>query len=543
MKFCSLFLALFALTIFAHAKPPLIVTGWDVPSPAQFRQNLAEFEKWGVFDGTTIRPTRRTEKGNDIHAHNAFSREAWQWSEFATALADLQAAKPTTCRETYLMLYSNPGDVDWFDDAAWREVVNHWRLLARLAKQGNLRGLLYDAEPYTKPFSQFRYGAQAKAKEHTFDEYRAKARQRGREVMRAVAEEFPDITIFSYRLFSDMLPMLDSGNLTRALEPHTYGLQPAFVDGWMDVAPATITIIEGTEDIGYRANSPEAYNAAFTRQRLRLPEFLSPENQDKFARALRIGQSLYLDAHVNPPGSTWTIDRTDSTPARRLSANVASALAASDGLVWLYGEQARWWPGGKADAQAWPQKLPGAINALRRAKDPQGFARSFFAETKTPTNLLPNGDFAQTDGKAPKGWFTWQEEDSTGVFQCANGQLKISGAKEAVAGYILKVAPGEVYAVRSRVKSQGRGLGAIGIGWKTSDGKWTARPYNASFVASTPPDAAGWQTITGLVEVPRGAGEIVFMTAASAQQSQDDVCAFADAQLVLVPSKNKLSRF
>ena len=296
-----------------------------------------------------------------------------------------------------------------------------------------------------------------------------------------------------------------------------------------------MTIIEGTEDIGYRANAPETYNAAFTRQRLRLPEFLAPENQDKFARALRIGQSLYLDAHVNPPDSNWAIDRTDSTPARRLAANVASALAASDGLVWLYGESARWWPGGKEGSQTWPQKLPGAINALRRAKDPQGYARAFFDSTKTPTNLLPDGDFAQTDGKAPTGWFTWQEEDSTGAFQCANGQLKISDAKSAVAGCLVKVAPGEVYAVRLRVKSQGRGLGALSIGWKTADSKWTAQSYNASFVASAPPDAQGWQNITGLVEVPRGAGQIVFMTSASAQQSQNDHSTFADALLVLVP--------
>ncbi len=172
------------------------------------------------------------------------------------------------------MLYANPGDVDWFDDAGWGEVVNHWRVLARLAKQGGLRGLLFDAEPYVNPHSQFRYDAQPESAKHTFDEYRTKARQRGCEVMRALADEFPDATIFTYRLFSDLLPLLDAGNLNRTLEPDTYGLQPAFVDGWMDAAPATITFIEGTEDIGYRANSPAEYNAAFTRQRLRLAEFL-----------------------------------------------------------------------------------------------------------------------------------------------------------------------------------------------------------------------------------------------------------------------------
>jgi len=112
-------------------RPPLIATGWDSPNPRQFREGMTTFEGWGVFDGTTLRATRRTAKG-DGGAIFAFSREPWKWEEFADALADLKAARPTTCRENYLMLYSNPGDVDWFDDAGWRVITEHWRLLSRL---------------------------------------------------------------------------------------------------------------------------------------------------------------------------------------------------------------------------------------------------------------------------------------------------------------------------------------------------------------------------------------------------------------------------
>jgi hypothetical protein len=204
----------------ASPRVPIIATGWDSPNTRQFRDGLAAFEAWGVFDGTTLRASRRLAGGKEQQASVvAFSRETWQWNEFAPALTDLKAAKPTTCRDNYLMLYSNPGDVDWFDDAGWSAIVDHWRFLARLARQGGLRGLLFDAEPYTPPHSQFRYGAQAETERHTFAEYRAKARQRGRDVMRAVCAEYSEITIFSYRLFSDMLSLLDSGDLTGAL-PH-----------------------------------------------------------------------------------------------------------------------------------------------------------------------------------------------------------------------------------------------------------------------------------------------------------------------------------
>ena len=521
----------------AFAGPPLIVTGWDSPNAAQFRQHVAEFENWGLFDGTTIKPTRQVDGARTVDAHNAFSREPWRWEEFAVARADLRAAKATTCRQTFLMLYANPGDVDWFDDAGWREVVNHWRLLARLAREGGLRGLLYDAEPYTKPYSQFRYGAQAGSAHHSVPEYQAKARERGRAVMRAVGEEFPDATVFTYRLFSDLLPLLDSGNLTLALEPDTYGLQPSFVDGWVDALPAGLSVVEGTEDIGYRANSPAEYQAVFTLERLRLPEFLAPENRETFAQRLRIGQSVYLDAHLNPPEDPWHIDSTGSSPAARLAANLASALAASDGLVWLYGEKARWWPGGDNKSKLWPRTFPGVVEAIRCAKDPVGFARGVFAANRPRSNLLRDGHFTQTrpHGEVPEGWFTWQADNSHGTIACADGRLAISGANEAVVGFVAETKPGTLLAAHLRVKTTGRGQGVLALGWKTGEGKWTAQARNARFFPVGSADATGWREITGLVETPRGAGQVVFMVSATAQLGPNDHCEFDDAELVLIP--------
>ena len=518
------------------ARSPIIATGWDSPRPRQFREGLEAFESWGVFDGTTLRATRRTAEGAEEAAIFAFSHEQWAWEEFAAALADLKAAQPTTCRENYLMLYSNPGDVDWFDEDGWRIVTEHWRLLSRLAKQGGLRGLLFDAEPYTPPHSQFLYRAQPQRDNHTFAEYRTIARQRGREVMTAVREEFPDVSIFSYRLFSDMLGLLDSGDLDRAIEPHTYSLLPAFVDGWLDVMPPTMRIIEGTEDIGYRANSSAEYSAAYTRLRLRLPEFVAPEHREKVRRQFFVGQSLYLDAHVNPPDNPWHIDREGSTPAARLAANVASALAASDGVVWLYGEKARWWPSTDSTYPTWPERLPGAIAAIRRAKDPTGFARQLLHQDPAPQNLLENGDFSQApapDGP-PEGWFEWQDDASHGQVSCTEGQVELRGVRDGVVGRIIDVQAGHYYAVRVGVRTEGRGLASLNIGWKDAAGAWTARARNRQLVGADPADAAGWREIVGLVEAPPEAGKLVFMVGAKAQLGDTDRCWFDDAVVVAV---------
>jgi hypothetical protein len=292
-------------------------------------------------------------------------------------------------------------------------------------------------------------------------------------------------------------------------------------------------VIEGTEAIGYRANSFAEYSAAFTRLKLRLPEFVAPEHREKVRRQFLVGQSLYLDAHVNPPDSPWYIDRKGGTSAARLAANVASALAASDGLVWLYGEKARWWPAGSPEYPMWPERLPGAIDAIHRAKDPTGFARELFGQDPAPDNLLENGDFTEApepDGP-PTGWWQWQADGSDGQVSSAEGPVELRGVLDGCVGCLTPVQPGRLYAVRLRVKTEGRGLASLNIGWKDADGAWTAHARNRRLVGAEPADATGWREIVGLVEVPPEAGQLVFMAGASGQLTEADRCWFDDAAL------------
>ncbi len=513
----------------------LIATGWDSPNAARFRGELAAFEKWGVFDGTTLAPTRKLADGRTVDSRNAFSTNHWDWAEFADCVRELQAARPKQATNNFLLLYANPGDVDWFDDAGWREVADHWRLLARVAKQGRLRGLLYDAEPYTPPHSQFRYGAQARCEQRTFGEYCVQARQRGREVMRAVAEEYPAITLMTYRLFCDLLHAADTDNLSATLEPHTYGLQPAFVDGWCDVMPSTVRLVEGDED-AYRFNSEADFNRAFTRLRLNAAAFVSPENRAKFNAQLLIGHGLYLDAHVNPPSSPWYIDRQGGTPAQRLTANVAAALAASDGYVWIYGEQGRWWSGGNPSYPPWPVRLAGADRALRRAKDPRDFARTVLREADSEANRLLNPSFAATNAAGgPKDWWTWQDERSHGGFTNTDGSACLAGMDNGVFGQSVTVKPGETYALAARVKTTGRGTASVGIGWKTAEGRWTAHGNRRVFAPQGPAGAEGRQEIIGLIQVPAEAGQLIFMLSVQGQMRDADRACFDEARLVQTP--------
>lgn len=351
-------------------------------------------------------------------------------------------------------------------------------------------------------------------------------------MMRAVANEFPDAVIFAYRVFSDMLGLLDNADRQAALEADTYGLQPAFIDGWLDAMPAGLRVIEGTEDIGYRANSPADYNGAFTRLKLRMADFVSAGNRDKLRRQFLVGQSMYLDAYVNPPGNPWHIPREGTTAAARLAANLGSAMAASDGLVWLYGEKGRWWDAGDPKYPTWPVALPGAQTAIQRVRDPQGFAVDYAASVQPEANVLPNPAFAVTapDG-VPTGWFPWQDDRSHGKIGASGGSVVFSGVTNGVLDVEVPVKTDGSYVVRARCRSEGGGRSSLFVAWKAASGAWTAVPANRRLMPSGPADAQGWRTIVGMVDVPAGAAKAVFMVASTGGANEGDRCWFRDVMM------------
>lgn len=533
--------AILAMSSFgAAAQKKLIATGWDSPTPAQFRQNLATFEKC-PFDGTTIMTTRKLADGHVVNTMGAFSREVWHASEFEQTIADLKAAHPVKARDNFLMLNTNPGNVDWFDDAGWKQVVDHWRLIARAAKQGGMRGILYDPEPYTPPYCQFSYHAQAGSAKHTFAEYEAKVRQRGQEVMRAVAFEYPRITIYAYFLLS-VLPGAQ-GKMQDVLASDGYGLIPAFVNGWLDVAPSGVNIIDGNEG-AYTYNSVAQFDRAYTRMHAECNRMLAPDNRERFRVHYTASHGIYLDAYANPPSSPYYIDPLGGTRAARLLANVKAALGAADEYVWVYGEKGRWWPNGSQEYPLWPDKLPGADTALQQAKDPLAAAKDRLNSMKPSDNLLQNAGFSKRNGDRPDAWWFWQQDGSHGtpswsgdVGAAVKGSACVRACGDGCFGQNVKVQPGADYVVRLKSKTKGRGQAGLLVCWQNTKGAWTAPDENQQ-VSADPGESGGWRQWTGIVHVPDSATALVFMPTAKGGTGPDDTIWFDDAVLVkleLVP--------
>lgn len=529
----------------------LIATGWDHVDAARLRLHLAEMEK-RPFHGVVLQVDGRVDDKRTCAMRATFSSQPWREEWFGESLADLKACRFARFTDNFLLVGANPGDVDWFDDAGWAHIVEHWRIAARLARQANFRGLLFDPEPYTPPHAQFSYNAQAGKKDHTFEQYAAQARRRGREVMRTIAAEHDRIVVFCYFLNSVLAHAAAQTDPGASLTGEGYGLLPAFLDGWLDEAPPGVTFVDGCEN-AYRHNSPLQYLESAAAIRGDCQALVAPENRAKYRAQVQVGFGLYLDAYVNPPTSPWHIDPKGGTPAARLKANVRTALRVADEYVWVYGEKHRWWPtpNGRVQPTHWPQVLRGCDRILAMAGDPCGFAREYLSGG--PKTVVRNGDFSAQrvqddhgrvetwrEGAKPPGWGAWRHETSKGTFTwdrqsgCgAAGSARAAGVANGCLLQSIPVQPGQTYALRARCRKAERGQVLLTVQWQKADGSWNWSVPGKTFAPQSPVSAPvqtapAWQQILGVVDVPEEVGRLAVLLSVKGQEGEDDQAWFDD---------------
>jgi hypothetical protein len=545
----GMILALIAVaTASVRAAPPdarrpkkLIATGWDHPNTERLRANLEQMEK-RPFDGVVLRVEGKRPDGKPCHLHWMWTAGKWDRAWFDDAVANLAACDFKRFTDNFVQVNANPGDVDWFDDAAWRDIVDHWRIAASVAKAGGARGILFDPEPYTRPHAPFTYAAQPVKDKHTFAEYAAKVRERGRQVMQAVAGEFPDLVLFSYFMNSICRRATGHREPNRILATGGYGLLPAFIDGWLDAAPPTVTFVDGCE-AAYRYNSEREYLEAALAIKGACQELVSPENRAKYRAQVQVSFGMYLDAYWNPKDSEWSawyVDGLGGPRVERLRANTETALRCADEYVWVYGEKFRWWPtpNGRVRDESWPEALPGCDAALRYARDPVDYARTEILRREKAgmlENLLAGGDFAKgKKGGRPDGWGAWQAEASKGMFTwspdtgaAAKGAGRAAGVADGCFIQSIPVEPGQRYAVRAVRRIEGRGDAMLRVRWQTAESRWTAQGEDVAVPCLGP--RGDWAEMLTAVRVPEGVGRLVVLLLVKGQQGEGDVVWLDDA--------------
>src|ERR1017187_3924840 len=332
----------------------LIEFGWDEPDTAFLRKHIAEMEQW-PFDGCVfhvnyIQPDGR--KGN--FTWECWGKRSFTPAELASALEDLKATPHHRFDHNFLRFNVTPGNVDWFDD--FSAILQNARLAARLAREGQCAGILFDIEHYgAKPF---KYRAQRDAAEKSWEVYASQARRRGRELMEAFEEEFPAVTVFLTYGYS--LPWAQSDSGKKPLAEGDYGLLAPFLDGMIEAANRPRQIIDGCE-LSYSFKDSGQFRQSYKMMK----EDLLPIVADakKYQQVASLGFGLWLDFDWRKRG--WKPDQPSAnyfTP-EGFAAIVRHALEAADEYVWVYSETPRWW-----SDQGKPVQLPEAyIKSLRHS--------------------------------------------------------------------------------------------------------------------------------------------------------------------------------
>ncbi len=530
----------------SHRK--FIEVGWDIPDTAFLREHWQEMERTAPFDGLNFYVAVKKPEGQRADSLKIWDGEPWERAWFTNCITDLQACRFTKFTDNFLRIDASPGSLDWADNTAWSHLAEKLAICSWIAREGGAKGICLDLEGYG--VKSFKFDP---VKGQTFATACALARKRGAEMMRAMAREYPQQTVFTYWLNSINAKAGRMSNTEAILATETYGLQPAFINGLLDAAPTEMTLVDGCED-GYYKDSEREYQIAAAEMRQwhgPVARLIAPENRRKWREQGQASFGFYLDMYLNPPGHQYYFPPLDGSRLKRLQRNLAAARDAADEYVWLYGEQCNWWGNWELNdwfretvkksegrGRRWEEAVPGVTRIIQAVRDPEGTARADLEQRRAAgklQNLARNGDFsaATSDHKLPAEWSTWQDEGSKGRFEfdatTGGGSAKATQVKNGCFLQSHPAQPGETYAIQAECRTTGAGVPGLMIRWQRADGSWVRWDADVNLTFSDSRD--GWTRVFGVVIVPDNAAKLVILLQAAHQFGNDDACWFDNVRL------------
>ena len=252
----------------------------------------------------------------------------FQLEAFRPAIADLQSAHPPLSNNFLGAILSSrsvteSSDFNWFDDSYWQSILNNWKLYVTIAKEGGCKGIIVDPEQYGTPL--FSYVFNKEKENRSFEAYQAQVQKRGKELMEVTTAIFPEITLLFLYGYTIIRPK-DS------LDTASYGLYPAFLDGILQGAKASTTLIDGYEQAyGYtRAEHFEKGYEDITKRGAQLSQ--SPS---LYSSKVQAGFGLWLDFGGRDQWNKNDFTQNHFSPSA-FKNSLQMALNRSDSYVWVY---------------------------------------------------------------------------------------------------------------------------------------------------------------------------------------------------------------
>ena len=524
MKKSVSFLAVVLLvgSSFSAPRKKVIAYGWDIlaASPSDILAHAADFDRLPI-DGVIISSNGKNAEGRNIQHRYLMNNPAWNYDALDGEIDTLrEIVKHPSLRESFLGAWiSTEPRLKWTDEVAWKRASANISVLAHLAKAGGLKGLALDAEDYHKTAQFYR------AKDDPpYEELKGIVRRRGREFFKAIFDEYPDVTLFSFWIMSFEPAYRKSADL-QVTASRLGDLWPSFIDGMFDVMPKTARFVDGDEhSYKYQAGRGEFVASAYHRLSRVLP-LLAPEHRETYRGRVSISNALYPDAFADSskPGMYWYQPPLDGSRDRHFRLCIAEAFNASDEYVWLYGEQGTWidWEGpfyrkhyasniAEPFRRDWNVAFPGLYLYLAALRTPQAvLAKVLSRGLKASDNLIRNPLCRSVGANrlpSPYG-FRCDAKELTGDYgvdeTVCRGEAKSLYLKGTARTYLLATEPvtsGSFYVASVLAKGTGSPTACVWM-MTGSEHRHDLPTPSLEFGA---PDEDGWRQGSALVLVPQG---------------------------------------
>ena len=505
----------------------IILHGWDTLrlTPEEILANAGAFADT-CADGVSLTIRRTAPDGRDLSSARLFHGVPWRPGDAEDVVPVFRniVAKKNLGLSLLNVWIVPKKRLRWNDDAAWAVVETNFAVVARLARQGGLKGFVIDEEDYNSAF-QFYLDPEA---DGSFEDTAILARKRGRQLFSALYREYPRPLLLFFRLLVSETHYRWVAN-PAALVRSKGHLWPAFVNGILDATPPGVQMVDGNESVGYRG---EAANGDFWRsasqQHTAALTLVEPENHARYRECIRAGFGLYMDSYViENEKSTWYKGPVEGSRLSHFEDNLKQAAAASDGFLWLYSESKAYvpWSGVRdakwRNAQTWEQALPGVYDMVDSVKNMQEFVVRRARELRGNggfTNLVANPECVGTNvsgvagfrpGEVPPPYNAWQNpawrqgvfglDASVGEGDCSSLCMTNIDCGFFYVDLPVKVKVGERYGVM--VSAKGSNVRAD-IQWKVKAGAAAKEDVQVHFSKE---DANGWRHVASVVRVPEGA--------------------------------------
>lgn len=482
-----------------------IFAGWDIgdASPQEILEHADKFDASGC-DGVAVGiASAFPSAGQDIRKRLHVA-ELPRWRD-----EDVSSLKPVLkefgnhrgLRHSFLRVNLAPRKVRlaWTDDTAWALFADNLATAARLAKEVSFDGLVVDPEDYQNK----RQHKHAEG-DLPWEETKALARRRGREVFGKVFAEYPDATVLSFMLLTADSAYARTSDAAARMESKR-DLWPSFVNGLLDAMPPTAKIVDGNENCGYLAKASECdFYRSVRDQLVGVLPLVAPENRAKYRAQMSVGFGLYLDSYVLSTNSTYYFGPVRGKRITHFEENLRQATECADEYVWFWGERGFYvdWPidlkeksgdrwrssGGGTWRRKYFEGSWGRIKPWRETVD--GDVDLVMRGVKDPARCVREESVWQKESGDFRNLYSGMLKEAPAVLQTA----RVSNV--AVDGWYGVTVCGRGDVLRVRAHFQGQ------KGWR-----WDLGEFQMEFAAA---QTDGWQHGAMLVRVPDGATRIFF---------------------------------